>query len=217
MFSIKSVPVVQVISVENYRVLFTSRERLMLGLNTRVRLEHKDESGRTRAAFCRLTPDSVRDARDGTWTYVGTLRTALPERLALGSAEHLRRDKRIDCRFRVVSQALPHFTGVSLDISKTGMQIEARGAMPLGKIISITLEPQLSAWQSVTFRARVAWSHQQGPRQYRVGLEFFELEGESAERLAELERYLGARSRAMIPQLVVEGNDLFLLGKLPGR
>ena len=126
----------------------------------------------------------------------------------------LRHSPRVTCRYRVVSPDLPHFTAVSSDISQTGLQLETRGPLPLGSVVRLRMEPQMSDWNFINFRARVAWHAQQGQRTHRLGLEYVGLDEQSRSRLRELELDMKGRVSAAVSQLCVECCDKYVLGKL---
>ena len=205
-------PLVEVVQISGLQVVFRSKRQFRLGSEVRARAR-LTRPGAPRASTVLFKARVNWTRPEGVaYTCVGQLTSKLPfEPVLQGPEAAVRTARRVTCRFRVVSADLPGFLGLSVDVSRTGLQVESRGELPLGSVVKLRLEPNMSDWDSVTFRARVAWHHQKSHRLHRMGLEYLEMDDDSRDRLNNLERYLQARETALISQLVLKHADQFLL------
>lgn len=87
-----------------------------------------------------------------------------------------RRSERIPVGIRVLSQQLPGFRGVTVDISLHGAQLKCEGHAEPGTMMDITFELELNECPKLTLRGIVVWSAAGEERRkvYRVGVEFTE-------------------------------------------
>ncbi len=87
-----------------------------------------------------------------------------------------RRSERIPIGLRVLSQQLPGFRAVTIDLSLHGAQIQCEDAVEIGSIMDITFELELSDLPKLTLRAVAIWSASEDKRRkaHRAGVEFTE-------------------------------------------
>ena len=87
-----------------------------------------------------------------------------------------RRSERLPLRLRALSQQLPGFRAVTVDLSLHGAQIQTEDLVPVDSIMDITFEIELGDIPELTLRGLAVWSAADGDRRksYRVGVEFTE-------------------------------------------
>lgn len=87
-----------------------------------------------------------------------------------------RRSERIPVGIRVLSQQLPGFRAVTVDLSLHGAQIKCEGGLEEGTIMDITFELELNEVPKLTLRAVVVWSApgEEQRKSFRAGVEFTE-------------------------------------------
>jgi hypothetical protein len=87
-----------------------------------------------------------------------------------------RRSERIPLGLRVLSQQLPGFRAVTVDLSLHGAQIMSEGQCEEGAVMDITFELNLNDCPRLTLRGVVVWCAPGGSKRksFRVGLEFTE-------------------------------------------
>lgn len=87
-----------------------------------------------------------------------------------------RRSERIPISLRCLSQQLPGFRAVTIDISNHGAQLQTEQLLEVGSIMDITFELELSELPQITLRAVAVWSAAEEERRkaFRGGVEFTE-------------------------------------------
>jgi PilZ domain-containing protein len=87
-----------------------------------------------------------------------------------------RRSERIPIGLRVLSQQLPGFRAVTVDISLHGTQIMCEGHLEQGAVMDVTFELNLNDCPRLTLRGVVVWCAEGEERRksFRGGLEFTE-------------------------------------------
>jgi PilZ domain len=87
-----------------------------------------------------------------------------------------RRSERIPIGLRALSQQLPGFRAVTIDLSLHGTQLQCEGLLEEGSVKDITFELELSDLPKLTLRAVTIWSVSEDKRRkaFRAGLEFTE-------------------------------------------
>lgn len=128
--------------------------------------------------------DSYRPLPDATTLVIGHV-VAQPDELAdLGKVmadvprpdlgRLARRSERIPIGVRMLSQQLPGFRAVTVDLSLHGAQIQCEGMLELNTYLNVTLELEMPDIPKLTLQALVIWSRAEEERRkaYRAGLEF---------------------------------------------
>ena len=86
-----------------------------------------------------------------------------------------RRSERIPIGIRCLSQQLPGFRSVTIDLSLHGAQLQCEGPLEVGSVLDITFELELSDLPKLTLRAVAIWSVQEDRRKaFKAGVEFTE-------------------------------------------
>lgn len=209
MFFSSAPPVVEFVDFKKNRLVFLTRKPLRLGKDNTAKITL--EKG---ASAVRVYVQQARQVDNGKLAYVAVVEDEFPFELpqAAPDAASLRAGQRFDVSLRVMSPDLPGYAGVTVDFSLTGLQLETREQVSVGKVVRIKLETHISELPWVEVSARVAWSRQEHRKAYRCGLQFVNVSEEQRNLLQEVERYLLARENANLTQLVIECADRYLLG-----
>lgn len=87
-----------------------------------------------------------------------------------------RRSERIPLGLRCLSQQLPGFRAVTVDLSLHGAQLSCEGMLEEGSVLDVTFELNLNDCPRLTLRGVVVWSAAGGERRksFKAGLEFTE-------------------------------------------
>lgn len=214
LFGVALTPIVAVVSIDRREVVFVSQKKSAVGSESTVRawLSSKGMENYQRLLEFNVAVRTCRSNHEGKWIHVAWITSELAFEPVLPSVKSavMRQAPRRACCFRVVSRDLRDFTGVSIDISSTGMQIETKGLLKLGAVINLRLEPNMTGWESVSFKARVAWHYRDAAGLYRAGVEYVSLSEDSLLKLTELERHLELTSQASVLQGTLRDADLFL-------
>lgn len=85
-----------------------------------------------------------------------------------------RRSERIPISIRMLSQQLPGFRAVTVDLSLHGAQIQSEGLLEVSTYMNVTLELEMPDLPKLSLQALVVWSRAEEERRkaYRAGLEF---------------------------------------------
>lgn len=214
MFFSSAPPVVEFVDYKRNHLVFLAKKPLRLGKDNSVKITLSTDKGKS---ALRVIVQQYRAVENGKLAYVGILDSDVPFQppTAGGDVAAMRQGQRMDCHLRVMSQDLPGYSGISLDLSASGLQLDTRAAVPVGKVLRLRLETHISEMEWIEVNARVAWSRQDDRKTYRCGLQFQDVTPELRAQLDELERYLLARENANLTQLVLECADRYLLGYGP--
>lgn len=136
----------------------------------------------------RVHVDSVRPSEGGKTVHVARVLGEAPDLEVSGAAQGaaLRNATRHTLGLRVMSRDLPGFHGMTVDLSRTGLQLEITGQVEVGKRVALSLEFDRFDLPKLDCVAHVMWcrSHQVRENQrvgrdnkYRAGLKFDENQG----------------------------------------
>ena len=213
MFSMFAAPIVDFVEVDYDKVTVRSGKRFTLGVEHKVRIRLKPDpkaplyNFRVFAIWEKIAPPN----QGSGWTYC--FRMVDPKELPVQEQEESgRKQSRLDGRFRAISRDLPDFMGVTIDISESGVQIETRGPVEVGKVIDMRIEAEMSDWAFVAFRAKVMWC-KPDKRSCLVGMRYEGLEEEARQRLTELSNFLHASKGADVMKRTLQGADQVLQKK----
>ncbi|MBI3924637.1 MAG: PilZ domain-containing protein [Armatimonadetes bacterium] len=185
-------PVVELVDLQQNRLMFQTRQKLALGKTARVQLGLREGPLRLKVRV-----HGVRPLASAGFLYTGDCETRIPRPDGPGPFESagVRRPGRQKCRIRICSPRLPGFQAMSSDFSTTGIQIEAQAALPMDQVIPVSLHIEMAGFPVIEARARVAWCHQQSRVCWRVGLEFLDITPSAQAHLAKFHRLLAARDQ----------------------
>lgn len=136
----------------------------------------------------RVHVETVRPSEGGKSVHVSRVLGEAPELEVSGAAQGaaLRNATRHTLGLRVMSRDLPGFHGMTVDLSRTGVQLEITGMVEVGKRVALSLEFDRFDLPKLDCVAHVMWcrSHQVRENQrvgrdnkYRAGLKFDENQG----------------------------------------
>ena len=170
----------------------------------------------TRGCKASVMVQGARRVAEGAWLHFARLISGELEALTPWP-EGLRMAPRVKVRLRVRSVQLPGYTALTIDISRTGMQVEANEPLQVGTELPLIVDFDGDADDvSLSLSAVVRWSQLNAP--HRAGLQFVNLTPQNSHKLHQflhqrddLERALpslnlssrpDADSEAGIPQIL---------------
>ncbi len=111
---------------------------------------------------------------------------------------------RYDVSLRVLSRELPGYRGVTLDLSRSGVQLETNGLLEIGSEPELKFEFDRGELEAFTCKARVVWSKQEGnnERKFRSGLTFIPVTDDEKRQLARMSTVLQTRSETDLKTLL---------------
>jgi hypothetical protein len=85
-----------------------------------------------------------------------------------------RRSERIPIGVRMLSQQLPGFRAISVDLSLHGAQIKCEGLLPVNTYMNVALELEMPDLPKLSLQALVIWARaeEDSRKAFRAGLEF---------------------------------------------
>lgn len=112
--------------------------------------------------------------------------------------------ERYEVTLRVLSRDLPGFRGVTLDLSRSGVQLETGGLLNIGDQPVLKFEFDRGELESFECRARVIWSRQEenSRSKYRSGLTFVPETDDEKRQLVRMATVLQTRSDADLRTLL---------------
>ncbi len=112
--------------------------------------------------------------------------------------------ERYDVSLRVLSRELPGYRGVTLDLSRSGVQLETSGLLTIGSEPTLKFEFDRGELESFECPARVVWSRQEdsGARKFRSGLTFIPSTDDEKRQLSRMATVLQARSETDLNTLL---------------
>jgi hypothetical protein len=128
--------------------------------------------------------DSFRPLPDATSLVIGHVVAQPHELVGLGDlmsnvprpdlGRLARRSERVGVSVRLLSQQLPGFRAVSVDLSLHGAQIQCEGLLEVNTYMNVTLELEMPDLPKLSLQALVIWARAEEERRkaYRAGLEF---------------------------------------------
>ena len=118
--------------------------------------------------------------------------------------------ERYDVSLRVLSRDLPGYRGVTLDLSRSGVQLETHGHLELGTEPELTFEFDRGELESFTCRAKVVWSRQQGTneRKFHSGLTFLPATDDERRQLSRTSTVLQTRTETDLKTLLEQARRL---------
>ncbi|HEY4002828.1 MAG TPA: PilZ domain-containing protein [Candidatus Xenobia bacterium] len=105
----------------------------------------------------------------------------------------LRRGRRANRFFQVVSKDLQRFKALCSDISHSGMRLVAQETLEVGRELELDLDFDDFRFPKVRFRCEVVWCRPRDDKSWWVGLRFLDVE-EEERRL--IETYIGLVDRS---------------------
>lgn len=118
--------------------------------------------------------------------------------------------ERYEVSLRVLSRDLPDYRGVTLDLSRSGVQLETGGILEVGTEPELKFEFDRGELESFTSRARVVWSRQQenSRSKFRSGLIFTPRTDDEKRLLARMAAVLQTRSDTDLKTLLEQARRI---------
>lgn len=112
--------------------------------------------------------------------------------------------ERYDVSWRVLSRELPGYRGVTLDLSRSGVQLETSAILDVGSEPELKFEFDRGELESFTCKAKVVWSKQDGTneRKFRSGLTFIPTTDDERRQLSRMSTVLQTRSETDLKTLL---------------
>lgn len=112
--------------------------------------------------------------------------------------------ERYDVSLRVLSRELPGYRGVTLDLSRSGVQLETSGLLTIGSEPTLKFEFDRGELESFECPARVVWSRQEdsGARKFHSGLTFVPSTDDEKRQLSRMATVLQTRSETDLNTLL---------------
>lgn len=112
--------------------------------------------------------------------------------------------ERYDVSLRVLSRELPGYRGVTLDLSRSGVQLETSGLLTIGSEPTLKFEFDRGELESFECPARVVWSRQEdsGARKFHSGLTFLPSTDDEKRQLSRMATVLQTRSETDLNTLL---------------
>lgn len=122
-----------------------------------------------------------------------------------------RRSERIEVSLRVLSQEIPGYRGVTVDVSLHGLQLSIEGPMEPGQYLNVTLELEKSDVPQLTLQGIIVWCRQSGKRKsYLVGLEFTQQHPEVEQIWARSYQEILMRQKGSVLQRSLSDGGVFI-------
>lgn len=208
--------VVEFVSLVDRRLTFKTKKAYKSGQNVRVRVEVPTESGpqvvqipvvvtsqrpipgeKMRIAVSEVPMGShqlaqIRQVMDTA---------AMTENTGVGA----RRRPRHRLSLRLLSKDLPGFKALSVDYNALGLQIQAEGEIPQGKVIALNIELEGGNLPRVLCQGKVCWCQQVERKRFLIGVEFVNLPPDIEQELEDFEKLLMLREKSDVQQKTVLG------------
>ena len=167
---------------------------------------------------CRPMPGNAGSIVSGrllvTEAQLGNLTSILSnvEPLDLGRAA--RRSRRVEKSLRVLSQQIPGFRAVTVDVSLHGLQLHIEGPMEAGQYLNVQLELEKPDLPQLTLQGVVVWCRQVGRRKaYCAGIEFTQQHPEVEQLWSSVYDELLTASQGTVMQKSIAGGDVYNPGE----
>lgn len=117
---------------------------------------------------------------------------------------------RHDLAVRARSRQLPGYRAITVDISRSGVQLETQELLDMGEVLMLDLEFDHDELPDLSVPAKVVWSKRDGDRRSRflAGLTFQPRDHQGRLELARMATVLQARSEADLEDLLEEAKKL---------
>jgi PilZ domain len=111
---------------------------------------------------------------------------------------------RYEVSLRVLSRDLPGYRGVTLDLSRSGVQLETSGLLEVGSEPELTFEFDRGELETFACRAKVVWSRQQGDNKRKIhsGLTFVPQTDDEIRQISRMATVLQTRSETDLKTLL---------------
>ncbi len=146
--------------------------------------------------------------------YLKTLETLLEgvQKPDLGRAA--RRSERVEISLRVLSQEVPGYRGVTVDISLHGVQLAIEGPIEPGGYLNLTIELEMASLPQLTLQGVVVWCRETEKRKsFLAGIEFTQQHPEVQQLWTQTYHNLLVRQKGSVMQRSLSDGTHFIREK----
>lgn len=195
--------VVELVDLRNNQLLFRSNRKYAEGQQLDVKVALPPGSGKVTTLPVQVL--NSRPLENGGILYNARVLADIEGVEMTGTVRDpsLRRAPRYAVGVRVRSRRLPGYRGLTIDLSRSGLQLEAEGPVQPGDTLDLTLEFDRQGLPEMTCEARVVWCrHDPQKDRYRVGLEFAPASQSERAALDRVADFFEGRAQAGVEKLL---------------
>jgi Tfp pilus assembly protein PilZ len=202
--------IVELVDLKEGRLVFRSNRNYAAGKEVEVRLALPPGSGKI--SNLRIRIESCRKLENGGLLYSAKVVGDLPMAEAKGVQVHdpsMRKAARHNVGVRVMSKQLPGYKALTIDLSRTGMQLEIDSKVPTGQTILLNLEFDRIDVPNMNVDAKIVWCRPHPTRddRFRCGIHF-EPSPAIAKQLEAVSEFFEKRSHADLQDLLEQAKLL---------
>lgn len=197
--------IVELVDLRNNQLLFRSNRKYSEGSTLDVKVALPPGSGKVTTLPVKVL--NSRPLENGGTLYNAQVMIDIAGLELSGSVRDpsLRRAPRYAVTVRVRSRRLPGYRGMTVDLSRTGLQIEADGPVQPGETLDLTLEFDRHDLAELSCDARVIWCREDARTgRFRVGLEFTPAHAAEQQNLNRVADFFEGRAHAGVEKLLEE-------------
>jgi hypothetical protein len=208
--------VVEFVSLVDRRLTFKTKKAYKSGQNVRVRVEVPTENGPQTVQIPVVVTSqrpipgekmriAVSEVPMGSHQIAQIRQVMDTAKMAENTGVGARRRPRHRLSLRLLSKDLPGFKALSVDYNALGLQIQAEGEIPTGKVIALNIELEGGNLPRVLCQGKVCWCQQVERKRFLIGVEFVNLPADIEQELEDFEKLLMQREKSDVQQKSVLG------------
>lgn len=197
--------VVELVDLRNNQLLFRSNRKYPDGQQLDVKVALPPGSGKVTTLPIQVM--SSRPLENGGILYNARVLADVEGVELQGNIKDpaLRRAPRYAVGVRVRSRRLPGYRAITVDLSRSGLQLETDGPVQTGEMLDLTLEFDRQGLPELNCDARVVWCRQLPKSdRCRVGLEFAPRSAAARQSLDRVADFFEGRAQAGVEKLLDE-------------
>jgi hypothetical protein len=197
--------VVDVVELADGRMVFRSSRKFAEGKRFSVKAALQPGSSQLSTLDVEIL--TGRPAEQGGILYVGFVHSQVAgvEVHNDSAAAAVRRASRYALGARVMSRHLPGYRGSTIDMSRTGLQLESDGPIELHQVLELNMDFDRVDLPNLTCHAEVTWCRPAaGSDRYRVGLQFTPTSLTEQQRIDAVANFFEQRSHTDLHTLLEE-------------
>ncbi|MEW6277804.1 MAG: PilZ domain-containing protein, partial [Candidatus Eremiobacterota bacterium] len=164
--------IVELVDLRDGRLVFRSNRKYPVGKKVSVRVELPPASGQL--VTLEIQVESFRAVESDISVYVSRIVGDVPDIAVAGQVggAALRGAARHPMGVRAQSRQLPGYRALTVDISRTGLQLETHGPLERGTVLALVLEFDRHDLPPLRCEGEVMWCRPHGESRHRMGLRF---------------------------------------------
>lgn len=201
--------VVDLVDLREGRLLFQSNRAYPEGKEVKIRIAHPP--GTNKLVNLKVVVQSVRSLETGGLLYVSEIVGGeIPEENISTNLKDasLRAAARHSMPLRVRSRQLPGFKGMTVDFSRSGLQLEVDAEVPVGLKLTLTVDFDRFDLNPLECAGEIVWCRPLPGRGYRAGLRFVHPDAATQHQVNEVANFIEARSTADLHSLLEQAKLL---------